>query len=171
MARSLHMRPVQGGRRYIGCPQANGRRHRLRHRKFRRMAAALSRSADPARWGGRIAEAILHPGGSNAVLIQNLRRNELLQYTTTSFAAISWTCRWRILTTWYSAMRLMTGRSRAPPGDAKGGERPCGVVVFDDVTDRSFCEFILDRFDAESFIMTRERRDYHKLLVISRVCP
>lgn len=128
----------------------------------------LGQEFDPAIGQGSAIYAIHHPGGTNAILVNNLLRNGLLSFTTTitrgNFLDLPFTRRYEFVfcdTThdeWEAVLYLREIAKRAAPN---------APVIFDDVVSDDFAEFFCKYFDVGSRLMTCKEAEYSKLLVIS----
>lgn len=105
---------------------------------------------------GRAIEAVCHPGGTIAVLISNLKTNELLQEVTNIVRGDLMTCP---IARDYSlifcdAVHDEAESRRHLPRLAELA-RPGAVFVLDDVVTRQHAELVADIVGARRFIMTR----------------
>ncbi len=123
---------------------------------------------DPTMADGVVARAIYHPGGSNAVLVNNLKRNDLLKFTTAiirgNFLQMPTSRKYDFIfcdTTHdekEAALYLPKISSVLNPG---------ARLIFDDVIRENFADYICSHFNVDSALMTSQVTQYCKLLVIA----
>ncbi|MDX1784481.1 MAG: class I SAM-dependent methyltransferase [Roseovarius sp.] len=116
---------------------------------------------------GRVAEAILHPGGSNAVMINNLKMNDLLGYTTTIMRGdiVDSPIQRKYSMIFCDALHDIAEIERNMPRLAELVAPGCVFVADDVVTDET-AERVRSYLDVKEFFFTRTiRRKRSKLCV------
>jgi hypothetical protein len=123
---------------------------------------------DPTMANGVAARAIYHPGGTNAVLVNNLKRNELLKFTTSiirgNFLQMPTSRKYDFVfcdtahDETEAALYLPKISSVVNPG---------AWLIFDDVIREDLAEYICSHFNLDSALMTSHVAQYGKLLVFS----
>lgn len=116
---------------------------------------------------GRVAEAILHPGGSNAVLINNLKQNDLLRYTNTIMRGdiVDSPIQRSYSMVFCDALHDMVEVERNMPRLA-GLIAPGGVLVADDVIADDMAERIAEFLDVKRYFFTKTARERRAKLCI-----
>ncbi|MCC6009097.1 MAG: class I SAM-dependent methyltransferase, partial [Rhodobacteraceae bacterium] len=120
---------------------------------------------------GRVAEAVLHPGGTIAVLIANLKGNDLLDQVTSvvrgDFIDLPFTRRYGLI--FCDATHDATEIARHLPRLAELSA-PGAVLVFDDVPDEARADLICAHLPTRARFLSRavlpERARRGKLLVV-----
>ncbi|QYK42518.1 MAG: class I SAM-dependent methyltransferase [Paracoccaceae bacterium] len=124
-----------------------------------------------AKDSGRVVEAVYHPGGTIAVLIQNLKNNGLLKYATNIIRGDFLDCP---LSRKYGMIFCDATHDEAEihrhlPKLASQAAPGC-VMVFDDVVTDARADLICDYLDVSQRFLTREvyprKADRCKLLIV-----
>ncbi|MEM8775299.1 MAG: class I SAM-dependent methyltransferase [Pseudomonadota bacterium] len=108
---------------------------------------------------GRVADAILHPGGSNAVLVSNLKQNDLLRHTNTIMRGdiVDSPIQRSYKLIFCDALHDMAEIERNMPRLA-GLAAPGGVLVADDVVRVDMAQRITEFLNVERYFFTRSVR-------------
>ncbi|MDT8326455.1 MAG: class I SAM-dependent methyltransferase [Roseovarius sp.] len=116
---------------------------------------------------GRVAEAVLHPGGSNAVLINNLKQNDLLRYTNTIMRGdiVDSPIQRSYSMIFCDALHDMAEVERNMPRIA-GLTAPGGVLVADDVIADDMAQRIAEFLDVKRYFFTKTVREKRAKLCI-----
>ncbi|UXX84991.1 class I SAM-dependent methyltransferase [Roseovarius pelagicus] len=116
---------------------------------------------------GRVAEAVLHPGGSNAVMVNNLKMNDLLGYTTTIMRGdiVDSPIQRKYSMIFCDALHDIAEIERNMPRMAELVAPGCIFVADDVVTDET-AECVRSYLDVKEFFFTKTiRRKRSKLCV------
>ncbi|NJC07837.1 Stf0 family sulfotransferase [Polymorphobacter fuscus] len=122
--------------------------------------------------GGHVAAAVLHPGGSMAVLIDNMRRNDLLGHVTSIIRGdvLETPLGRRYGMIFCDAVHGEVEAKRTMPAIAAlAAER--ALFVFDDVTTEAFADTICSYLKPVRRFLLSGKDTYGKLLVVEHHAP
>jgi len=126
---------------------------------------------DPGKRDGQIMDAVYHPGGTIAVLIQNLKRNRLLPYVTGIIRGDFLTCpvarEYGLI--FCDATHDDAEIARNVPRIAELAA-PGATLIFDDIINERHADMVCASFNVSRRLMTRtvhpERRKRCKIMIV-----